>query len=72
VDVILAIRKRLAVQVPAIIVTGDTSAEAANDAGLHGIPLILKPVDPAALRALIDEAAQAFARRSTSDTSVPA
>jgi signal transduction histidine kinase/CheY-like chemotaxis protein len=72
VDVILAIRKRLAVQVPAIIVTGDTSAEAANDAGLHGIPLLLKPVDPAALRALIDEAAQAFARRSTSDTSVPA
>jgi signal transduction histidine kinase/ActR/RegA family two-component response regulator len=71
IDAISALRKRLG-PVPALIVTGDTSTAAANDAQAHAIPLLLKPVDPAALRAAIDEALQAFARRSTRETSVPA
>jgi signal transduction histidine kinase len=54
IDAIIAIRRRLGTDVPAIIVTGDTAADAANDARAHGVPFLLKPVDPAALRALID------------------
>jgi signal transduction histidine kinase/CheY-like chemotaxis protein len=69
---ILALRARLGREVPAIIVTGDTGARAADDARAHGIPLLLKPVDPAALLDAIGEAAQAFARRNTKETSVPA
>jgi signal transduction histidine kinase/CheY-like chemotaxis protein len=72
IDAILAVRRRLGREVPAIIVTGDTRPGAAEDARAHGIPLLLKPIDPAALLAAIDDAAQAFARRSTNDTSVPA
>jgi len=69
---IRSLRSRLRKDVPAIIVTGDTSARAAGDAREHRIPLLLKPVDPAALFDAIAEAAQAFARRNTNDTSVPA
>jgi signal transduction histidine kinase/ActR/RegA family two-component response regulator len=69
---VLALRRWVGEAVPAIIITGDTSARVAADARAQGIPLLLKPVDPAALLALIGEQAQAFARRSTKDTSVPA
>lgn len=69
---ILALRRWVGDAVPAIIVTGDTGARVAADARDHDIPLLLKPVDPATLLALIGELGQAFARRSTKDTSVPA
>jgi signal transduction histidine kinase/ActR/RegA family two-component response regulator len=73
VDAIAAIRKRTGRDVPAIIVTGDTSARAADDARRNGIPLLLKPIDASALLSLLDEAAQAErGRRSASDASLPA
>jgi signal transduction histidine kinase/CheY-like chemotaxis protein len=59
VQAIAALRRRLGVQVPAIIVTGDTSARATDDARANGIPLLLKPVEAQALMALIETIATA-------------
>jgi signal transduction histidine kinase/ActR/RegA family two-component response regulator len=53
VDAVRALRARLRHDLPAILVTGDTSARAANAAKADGIPLLLKPVDANALLALI-------------------
>jgi CheY-like chemotaxis protein/anti-sigma regulatory factor (Ser/Thr protein kinase) len=72
IDAILAVRDYLGPEIPAIIITGDTSAVAAHDARAHGVPMLLKPVDPVALHLLIDKATQAFARRNTSEASEPA
>jgi two-component system, sensor histidine kinase len=56
VDVIGEVRRRLGREVPAILMTGDTSTQAAEDARRQGLPLLHKPVDPAALQALIERA----------------
>lgn len=52
-DVIAAVHARLGIQIPAILISGDTSPELlqlANSAGHH---LIHKPVKPAKLRSLV-------------------
>ena len=72
VDAIAAIRQRIGRDVPAIVVTGDTSARAAEHARSQGIPLLLKPVDATALLALVEEAAQADFVRNTNAASFPA
>jgi two-component system, sensor histidine kinase len=57
IDAIRAVARQMGEDIPAIIVTGDTSAQAAAQAKLHGYPLLHKPVDPELLRALIESAA---------------
>lgn len=47
------IRAEAARDVPALIVTGDTSAEAVATVQASGLPVLAKPVRPAKLRALI-------------------
>jgi two-component system, sensor histidine kinase len=57
IDAIRAVARQMGEDIPAIIVTGDTSAQAAAQAKLHGYPLLHKPVDPELLRGLIESAA---------------
>jgi two-component system, sensor histidine kinase len=57
IDAIRAVARQMKDDVPAIIVTGDTSARAADQANLHGYPLLHKPVDPELLRALVERVA---------------
>jgi len=52
---IARIRSRLKVPVPAIILTGDTAPERLRQAKASGHGLLHKPVQPAALRQMIDE-----------------
>jgi len=54
IDAIRAVREHLERDVPAIIVTGNTSVEAAESASRQGHPLLHKPVDPEALLALLE------------------
>jgi len=61
IDAIRAVARQMGEEIPAIIVTGDTSARAAADAKQHGYPLLLKPVDPELLRASIERVAAAGA-----------
>jgi two-component system, sensor histidine kinase len=57
IDAIHAVAQQMGKDIPAIIVTGDTSTRAAAQAKLHGYPLLHKPVDTELLRALIERAA---------------
>jgi two-component system, sensor histidine kinase len=54
IDAIRAVRERIDRDVPAVLITGNTSSDAAGQARRHGYPLMLKPVDPVALLALIE------------------
>jgi len=56
--VIQALRQHFGRQVPAIILSGDTSATTTGDAQRAGIPLLHKPVRPARLRALLQRKTQ--------------
>ena len=53
VDVITALRSRFGVSVPAILVTGSTMTGHEKDAQLHDFHLLIKPVVPNKLRAMI-------------------
>ncbi|MDB5874409.1 MAG: hypothetical protein JWQ07_3851 [Ramlibacter sp.] len=53
IEAIRAIEQQTGRAVPAILVTGDTSANAADEARRGGYPLLHKPVDPAALLDLL-------------------
>ena len=53
------LRQHFGRQVPAIILSGDTSATTTGDAQRAGIPLLHKPVRPARLRALLQRKTQA-------------
>ncbi len=53
IEVVEAVRHRLGRQVPAVIVTGDTSAQPIAEAARHGFRLIYKPVEPQVLAALM-------------------
>lgn len=57
VEAIRAVERETGRKSPAILVTGDTSAGAAGEASRLGYPLLHKPVDPAALLALVERAA---------------
>lgn len=48
-----AVSRRLGRKVPAVIITGDTSAEPVAEAALYGLRLIYKPVEPQVLAALM-------------------
>lgn len=53
VDAIAAIRRRSGRELPAVLVSGDLSAETRERARALGLPLLDKPVRPMALRALV-------------------
>ncbi|WP_053076828.1 CHASE domain-containing protein [Caenimonas sp. SL110] len=52
-DAIHAASRESGGKVPAMLLTGDTSAECADQARVYGYPVLHKPVDPAALIALV-------------------
>ena len=54
-DVVRAVRERLGRDVPALMLSGDSSAGARSAAGVAGLSMLLKPVDPAELLARIHE-----------------
>ena len=54
-DAIIALRELLGMQLPALIITGDTAPERLREAMGSGIPLLHKPLAPGALyQALVD------------------
>ncbi len=53
VDTVAALRKRLGVAVPAILISGDTMPESIVIMQASGLPILYKPVRPAKLRALM-------------------
>ena len=55
---IQCLRERFGKQIPAIILSGDTSAAVTDAAREAGIPLLHKPVRPARLRALLQRKTQ--------------
>ncbi len=59
VDAVRAVREAAGVAVPAIILTGDTSAALAVAAQRDGLTVLHKPVQPAELRRQIDRLVEA-------------
>jgi two-component system, sensor histidine kinase len=57
IDAIRAVSQQMGNDIPAIIVTGDTSAAAVEEARQHGYPVLHKPVDTELLRDLIERVA---------------
>jgi signal transduction histidine kinase/CheY-like chemotaxis protein len=62
-DVIRRLRERVGADLPAALITGDTSPERLREARESGIPLLHKPVQPARLRALLEHLVAAPAAR---------
>jgi signal transduction histidine kinase len=54
VDAIHAVFRTLGHEIPAIIITGDTSADGINATSSSGFQVVHKPLDPQEMRALID------------------
>ena len=52
---IRAVKDHVDRDIPAILITGNTSSDAAGQARVHGYPLLLKPVDPADLLVLVEQ-----------------
>jgi signal transduction histidine kinase/CheY-like chemotaxis protein len=52
IDVVRELREKLDRRVPAILITGDTSAERLQEAEQAGLPILHKPTQPGKLRAL--------------------
>jgi signal transduction histidine kinase/CheY-like chemotaxis protein len=67
IDAIVAVRRHLGAQVPAIVVTGSTTSAHEAEAHAHGFHLLIKPVLPNKLRAMI-----AFKLASASSQAVQA
>ena len=55
IDAIVALRRRLGSQLPAILITADRSPHVREAARLRDVPVLNKPVKPAALRALLTQ-----------------
>jgi signal transduction histidine kinase len=55
-DVIERLRRELDPEIPAILVTGSSATERVNEAGEKRYQLLVKPVQPARLRAMMDSA----------------
>lgn len=53
IDVVRTLRARMESEVPAMLISGDTGAEAVAAMQASGLPVMYKPVRPAKLRALI-------------------
>lgn len=62
VEVIAEVRRRLGRDVPALVVSGDTSPELAEAVRVHGLLLLTKPVQPSRLRMALDYAKRRAAR----------
>lgn len=62
------IRKHLGVAVPALLVTGDTSADSIRDAARCDLPVLHKPVDSDELLATINEQVRRYAQASGTET----
>jgi Na+/proline symporter/signal transduction histidine kinase/CheY-like chemotaxis protein len=54
-DAVSAVRVRLGLNIPAVLITADTSAELAREARLFGCVLLRKPVRPAQVRSLVNQ-----------------
>ena len=52
-DAVDAIRQQLRIDIPAMIVTADYSAEAERSAAIYGVEILKKPVKPAEMRSLL-------------------
>jgi CheY-like chemotaxis protein len=52
-DVIRALRRRFGTEIPAILLTADRSPSLRDEASALGVPVLNKPLKPAALRALL-------------------
>jgi CheY-like chemotaxis protein len=55
-DAIAHVRETLSAQIPAFLISGDTTAELQHEATAKGFHLLHKPVDPMALRAMFNQA----------------
>jgi signal transduction histidine kinase/FixJ family two-component response regulator len=64
VDLIEAIRHEFNAQIPALLLTADTSPERAREAEAHQLLVMYKPVSPQRLRAMIGELLEAGEQRS--------
>lgn len=53
IDAIVALRARFGAELPAILITADRTPRVRDEARRHNIPVLHKPVKPAALRALL-------------------
>jgi CheY-like chemotaxis protein len=53
-EVIRGIRARLGAEIPAVVITGDTSPERLAKIQASGLALLSKPVSPMRLRALLN------------------
>ena len=66
IDAIQACREKIGAQLPALLVTGDTSSDSARDAALHHLPVLHKPVNTDELLAMInDEVCQSPVKPTT-------
>jgi CheY-like chemotaxis protein len=55
IDAIDSVRQALHRDIPAVLITGDIAADALEEAGLRGYPLLHKPVRPVRLRAALSQ-----------------
>ncbi len=53
IDAIVELRRRLKADLPAILITADRSRKVRDEARLRDVPIMHKPIKPAALRALL-------------------
>ena len=65
VEVIEAIRHEFNAQIPALLLTADTSPDRAREAYEHQLPIVYKPVTAQRLRAMIGELLDADEQRGT-------
>jgi signal transduction histidine kinase/CheY-like chemotaxis protein len=54
IDVIGRLRSVFAAPIPAFLISGDTTSERMREADLSGLPLLHKPVNPMALRSMVN------------------
>ena len=55
IDAIVALRRHIGTHLPAILITADRSPHVREEARLRDVPVLNKPVKPAALRALLTQ-----------------
>ena len=53
IEVVELLRNEFNVDIPALLVTGDTAPDRLRDAEASGLPILHKPLNPARLRTLI-------------------
>ena len=53
IQVVEMLRSEFNIEIPALLVTGDTAADRLRDAEASGLPILHKPLNPARLRTLI-------------------